>query len=111
MCRFASWKLLALAAAFLTCGPAREVGAADQPAKLKPYTNLPIRVNSPRRLGGWTLSAERIPLGEAYKPSMALLPNGELVMVALYQEKHPGNKVREWTGFWRSADHGRTWSE
>jgi hypothetical protein len=72
---------------------------------------LPIRVHNPRTLGTWSIPAERIILGEAYKPSMAQLPNGELVMVALYQDMKPGGKLREWTGFWRSTDNGRTWSE
>jgi photosystem II stability/assembly factor-like uncharacterized protein len=85
--------------------------AADPPARPQPYTSLPIRVNSPRKLGAWQIAAERVPLGEAYKPSLALLPSGELVMVALYQEQRPGGKVREWTGLWRSADGGRTWGE
>src|SRR5262245_60203695 len=86
------------------------VGA--EPAKKQPvYTNLPIRINNPRNLGAWQIPAERIVLGEAYKPSMALLPSGELVMVALYQDRLPNNKVREWTGFWRSQDDGRSWTE
>jgi hypothetical protein len=74
-------------------------------------TSLPIRVNNPRRLSAWSIPAERILLGEAYKPSMALLPSGELVMVALYQDILPKGKVREWTGLWRSGDNGRTWTE
>jgi hypothetical protein len=42
---------------------------------------------------------------------MALLPSGELVMVALYQDPRPKGKIREWTGLWRSKDNGRTWTE
>ncbi len=49
-------------------------------------TSLPIRVNNPRELDSWELPAERIALGPAYKPSMARLPDGELVMVALFGE-------------------------
>ena len=75
------------------------------------YTSLPIRVNSPRALGAWQLPAERIVVGEAYKPSMALLPSGELVMVALFGEQLGEGKFREWTGMWRSTDSGLTWSE
>ena len=74
------------------------------------YTSLPIRVNNPRTLGTWQLPAERIVIGPAYKPSMAILPSGELVMVALFGEQVEG-KLREWTGLWRSSDGGRTWSE
>src|SRR5262249_19744598 len=76
-----------------------------------PALPSPVRVNTPRRLGAWQLPAERVAIGEGYKPSLALLPGGELVMVALFQEPRPGGKVREWTGLWRSADGGKTWSE
>jgi hypothetical protein len=89
--------------------PQRSPAAIAPP--LKTDTSTPIRVNNPRRIGVWQLAAERIALGEAYKPSMALLPTGELVMVALYQDILPKGKVREWTGLWRSRDNGRTWSE
>jgi photosystem II stability/assembly factor-like uncharacterized protein len=83
-------------------------GSAAPPA---PDTSLPIRVNNPRKLGAWQLPAERIAIGPGYKPSLVLLPGGELVMVALFQDQLPQGKVREWTGLWRSADGGRTWSE
>jgi hypothetical protein len=95
----------------LVLGLAGVATAADQPKAQRAYTDLPIRIQNPRTLGTWSIPAERIILGEAYKPSMAQLPNGELVMVALYQDLKPGGKLREWTGFWRSADNGRTWSE
>ncbi len=80
-------------------------------AKPKIDSLLPIRINSPRKLNIWQLPADRIHIGEAYKPSMAMLPNGELLMVALFQEQKPMGKVREWTGIWRSSDGGLTWSE
>jgi hypothetical protein len=50
-------------------------------------------------------------IGEAYKPSMALLPNGELAMVTLFSEPSPSGRSGEWTGMWRSTDDGCTWSE
>lgn len=75
----------------------------------KPDASLPVRVNNLKRLG-WQLPAERYAIGPGYKPSLAVLPDGELVMVALFQEQHDG-KLREWTGLWRSKDGGRTWSE
>ena len=74
-------------------------------------TSLPIRVNNPRKLDNWQLPAERIALGPAYKPSMALLPSGELVMVALFGEQLGDGEVREWAEIWRSSDQGRSWSE
>ena len=86
------------------------VAPAFGQAKGKPDTSLPIRIDNPKRLGAWQLPAERIAVGPGYKPSLALLPGGELVMVALFQEQHEG-KLREWTGLWRSDDGGKTWSE
>ena len=74
---------------------------------------LPIRVNHPRRLPGWSLPAERIPVGRPgdYKPNLAVLPGGELVMVAFHKtgtlRKHDFHEV---TTLWRSHDGGRTWS-
>ena len=75
--------------------------------------SLSIQVRNPRTLPLWTLSAERIALGVPgdFKPSMALMPNGELVLVAMYQEHMAGGKMREPTVMWRSADGGKTWSE
>ena len=80
---------------------------------MEPQTALPIQVLNPRKLGAWTIPCERIPLGipQDYKPSMAMLPSGELVMVALFMEKLPDQKLREWTPIWRSSDGGKTWSE
>ena len=46
--------------------------------------SFPIRVDHPRKLGAWTLPAERIFIGSDYKPSLALLPDGELIMVAVF---------------------------
>src|SRR5216684_3133229 len=85
------------------------LAAAVTPAPTRPDTSLPIRVDNPKRLGAWQLPAERIAVGPGYKPSLALLPSGELVMVALYHDSMPGKKIREWTGFWRSGDHGQSW--
>ena len=75
--------------------------------------SLPVRVINPNKLPAWQLPAQRTPVGIPgdYKPSMAMLPDGELVMVALYGEGHPGGKLREWTPIWSSRDNGVTWSE
>jgi hypothetical protein len=72
-----------------------------------------IRIINPRRLSDWHLPAERIPLGipNDYKPSLAILPDGELVMVAFYPETRPDGSYHEWTVLWRSSDGGQTWSE
>ena len=75
--------------------------------------SIPIRIINPRRLRTWQIECERIPLGEPgdFKPSLALLPNGELVMVAFFQEQKEEGKIREWTTIFRSKDGGKTWSE
>ena len=96
-------------------------------------TLLPVRVNQPRRLPGWSLPAERVALGKGYKPSLAQMPDGSLVMVAVYihwaipeggvpdstrpdpwwtwDESLPPGRKRFWAGLWRSADGGRSWSD
>lgn len=92
---------------------------------------LPVRVNHPRRLPAWSLPAQRIAIGKGYKPTMALLPDGSLVMLALYMkhglpeggrdaipanvwwnldESLPVGKCREYSCLWRSTDGGTTWT-
>ncbi len=58
------------------------------------------------------LASERIPLGEAddYKPCIAQLPNGELLLTAFHQHKRDSNKLLEQTLLFRSPDGGRTWT-
>lgn len=72
-----------------------------------------IQVLNPKALPLWSLPVERIPVGIPgdYKPSMVILPDGELVMVAFFVENPGGGKIRERTVLWRSSDGGRTWSE
>ena len=78
------------------------------------HQELPIRVINPKRLPTWSIPATRIPIGDAYKPSLALMPDGTLVMLAMVagppDEKLPEGKVREWTGIYRSDDGGQSWS-
>ena len=59
------------------------------------------------------LSAERIPLGIAgdYKPSLALLPGGDLLLVMFRNDSIGGGKIREDMIHYRSADGGKTWGE
>lgn len=97
---------------------AKEQVSREEPKKLKKgwdivtsFDSLPVRVNNPRRFGTWELPAERVALGPGYKPCIATLPNGELIMVALFGDTLPEGKLREWTGLWRSIDGGVTWSE
>ncbi|HJT78432.1 MAG TPA: sialidase family protein [Gemmataceae bacterium] len=70
-------------------------------------------MDHPKLITGKGLPCERIPLGEAddYKPCIALLPGGELLLTAFHQYPRPGNKVLEQTLLFRSQDGGRTWSK
>lgn len=85
------WALLTFAAS--ACGDVEIVEA-----KSLPNEKLPV---------------ERISLGEPddYKPCVAKLPKGDLLLTAFHQHKRDGNKVLEQTLLFRSADGGRTWSE
>ena len=78
------------------------------------HNELPIRVINPKRLPAWSIPAARLPIGDGYKPSLAMMPDGTLVMLAMVagppDEKLPDGKVHEWTGIYRSDDGGQTWS-
>ncbi len=71
-----------------------------------------IPVTQRGRLPFDNLTSERIALGEPgdYKPCVARLPDGELLLTAFHQHKRVGNKVLEQTLLFRSSDGGRTWS-
>lgn len=58
------------------------------------------------------IPCERVPLGEAddYKPCIARMPDGELLLTAFHQFPKGGGKVLEQTLLFRSRDGGRTWS-
>ena len=72
-----------------------------------------LRVVNRKTIGANRLAAERIPLGapEDYKPCVALLPDGELLVVAFNQARLGGGKIREDMVLFRSGDGGKTWSE
>src|SRR5438445_11648557 len=72
----------------------------------------PILVDSPQTLTGDPIPCQRIALGEDddYKPCLALLPNGELLLVAFHQHKKDKNKVLEQNILFRSKEGGKTWS-
>lgn len=75
-------------------------------------TAEPITVRSPKRISASELPAERIPVGVVgdYKPCLALMPSGELLMVAFHQYPLPQKKVYEDMLLLRSTDGGKTWS-
>lgn len=71
-----------------------------------------ITVQGPQRLADSPIPCERIPLGEPddYKPCIARLPGGELLLSAFHQHKRDGGAVMEQTLLFRSGDGGKTWS-
>src|SRR6478609_3629335 len=71
------------------------------------------KIFEPKLLANKELSVERISLGEPddYKPCVAKLPSGELLLTAFHQHKREGGKVLEQTLLFRSKDGGRTWSK
>jgi hypothetical protein len=71
-----------------------------------------INIRNPRDLPA-RIPAERIPLGKAddYKPCLALLPSGELLLVTFVNLDIGGGKIREDMSLFHSLDGGKTWSE
>ena len=84
--------------------------AADERAK--PVRDW-LQVRNPKRLPP-RIPCERIALGRKgdYKPCIAKLPNGELLIVAFdASHKKIDGGIREDMLLWRSRDGGRTWSK
>jgi hypothetical protein len=72
-----------------------------------------IAVANRRDLAVDRIPCERVPLGEPddYKPCIARLPDGELLVAAFHQHAKGGGKVLEQTLLFRSSDGGKTWSK
>lgn len=89
-------------------------GKADQSIVMDSFrlTSHDIAIANRKSLTIDKLACERIPLGEAddYKPCIAKLPSGELLLTAFHQYKRDGNKVLEQSLLFRSPDGGRTWT-
>ncbi|GDY08903.1 hypothetical protein LBMAG52_23890 [Planctomycetia bacterium] len=89
-------------------------GKADQSIVMDSFrwASHTIAIADRKSLTTDKLTCERIPLGEAddYKPCIAKLPSGELLLTAFHQHKRDGNKVLEQTLLFRSLDGGRTWT-
>src|SRR5262245_40469194 len=64
-------------------------------------------------LTGDPIPGQRVGLGELddYKPSLALMPDGELLLTAFHQHQLPNKKVLEQNLLFRSRDGGKTWSK
>jgi photosystem II stability/assembly factor-like uncharacterized protein len=71
-----------------------------------------IEIANPRSLPAVKLDCERIGLGEPddYKPCIARMPDGELLLTAFHQHQREGNKVMEQALLFRSRDGGQSWS-
>lgn len=78
-----------------------------------PADGKTIRIVGATTLTGAPIPAERIVLGEDddYKPSLAMLPDGELLITAFHQHEQPGKKVLEQNLLFRSRDGGKSWSK
>lgn len=87
------------------CGPISAGRAGDPTDK--------IRIENPRSLPAADIPCERVPLGEPgdYKPCVAQLPDGELLLTAFHQHKKEGAKVLEQNLLFRSRDGGKSWSK
>lgn len=89
-------------------------GKADQSIVMDSFrlATADIPVTDRKSLAADKLLAERIPVGEPddYKPCIAKLPNGELLLTAFHQHKRDNAKVMEQTLLYRSSDGGRTWT-
>jgi len=82
--------------------PARSAGKQDS-----------FAVVNPKTLAADQVPCERVALGEPddYKPCIAKLPSGELLLSAFHQHRLDGGKIREQNLLFRSRDGGRTWSD
>ena len=76
-------------------------------------TNDEILIHNRHHLSAQPSPCHRIALGEPddYKPCIARLPSGELLLTAFHQHKRDGKKVMEQTLLFRSPDGGKTWSQ
>lgn len=71
-----------------------------------------IPIDNPVRLERET-TGERVGLGvpDDYKPCIAKMPDGELLLTAFHQHKKENGKVLEQTLLFRSRDGGKSWSD
>jgi len=90
----------------LVVGAILSFAVPDQPRDM-------LGIQSPKLLAPEAIACERMALGEPndYKPCVARLPNGELLLTAFHQHEREGKKVMEQMLLFRSRDGGRTWSE
>jgi hypothetical protein len=80
-------------------------------APVAPNGEIPVR--NPKSLAVEALPVERVAVGvpEDYKPCIALLPGGELLMCAFFQEQLGDGQICEYMVFYRSSDGGKAWPD
>ena len=71
-----------------------------------------IAVRKGKRLSVKEIGCQRVPVGiaEDYKPSIVLLPNGEILLCMFSGRRLNDGKIAEQTVLYRSVDGGHTWS-
>ena len=94
--------------ALLLVAPPIGLTAAKLPQHRVVDKSRPIRVVGPNQLPA-TLPAKPIHFEPGYKPTMARLPNGSMVMLNFYSEENDG--YHEYGMICRSTDNGQTWSQ
>ena len=72
-----------------------------------------MEVRNPQRLPADKIPCERIQLGELedYKPSIGLLPSGELLLTMFNGHRKENGKIFEQVLLCRSTDGGKSWSK
>lgn len=73
---------------------------------------ITIGIENPQTLVGKKITGERVPVGTPgdYKPCVARLPRGELLITAFFPVQLEKGQAREEMYLFRSADGGLTWS-
>lgn len=106
----ANYRLLTIAWLILACSYSSLHRV--QAAVAAESTYAPLKIVNPHQLPDSDIPATRTPLGlpNDYKPWIARLSNGELLIVAFYGRQIDG-KRSERAVFWRSRDGGKSWGE
>jgi hypothetical protein len=96
---------IALFAIAISAGSLEKIVKAAEP-------NDFIEVRNPKKLSVDKIPCQRIPLGQVddYKPSIALIPNGELLLTMFTGRQLANGKIAEQTVLYRSTDGGKSWS-
>ena len=95
------------------CGAALVMGLLSVCGAGKNTSTDFITVRNSKTLGIDEIPCERIALGQPddYKPCVARLPDGELLVAAFHQHRFGPRKIREDLLTFRSNDGGLTWSK